>query len=77
MKAIKTDVIMRYKIILTKRILKYANEKNLTQTKLAACLFTTQARVSSLYRYKLEKYSLEKIIEFCYRLGIKIHVEVK
>ncbi len=51
--------------------------RNLTQTQVAAQLGINQPKVSALLNYKLEGFSVERLINYLVRLGHDVEIVVK
>ena len=51
--------------------------ENWTQKEAAEALGVTQPRISSLVNYEINRFAVDKLVEFCGRLGISVTVEVK
>ena len=62
---------------LTVQIYKLIKEQNLTQTKAAALLGTTQAQISALMRCRPVSVSVGRLMEFLTILGQDVEVTVK
>ena len=51
-------------------------ERKLTQRKIAEILGTDQSRVSEILNGKLEKFTIDKLLEYTHKLNSKIRVDV-
>lgn len=65
------------KALLLDEILDIAKSENYTQKDLAKVLNQKQPHVSELLRGKLERFSVEKLIDFLEKLGATVELKVK
>lgn len=55
-------------------IIAHAAVEGLTQKKLAEVLQTSQPRVSNMFNWAIEKFSLDALLRYVYTLGIQTKV---
>ena len=60
---------MKYQIC--EAIIIYRNKNNLTQRQLAESLSVDEAKVSKVLRYKIEEFTIDRLIRYAECLGIK------
>lgn len=58
-------------------ICRIVEQKRLTQTQIADLLGISQPKVSALLRYKLEGYSVERLMRFLVALGQDVEIVVR
>lgn len=68
---------LAYKAGLVGSIMRYQQEKGLTQSALAALVDIPQPRLSNLFRGKLTGITTEKLITACARLGRHVRIIVE
>jgi len=68
--------IDKIKIDLINKIIK-ARNKNDTQQILAKKLKVTQPRLSNLFQFKIEKFSIDCLVEFLVLLDLEVKIEVQ
>lgn len=54
-----------------------AHELKLSQREVAVLLQTSQPRISNLFNYQTEKFSLDTLYKYCNTLGIEVLIKTK
>jgi len=65
------------KVELAMEVNRLLRERRLTQAASASLLGILQPHVSDLVRYRLERYSVERLMEFLVRLGRDVEIRVR
>jgi len=65
------------KVELAMEVNRLLRERRLTQAASASLLGIRQPHVSDLVRYRLERYSVERLMEFLVRLGRDVEIRVR
>lgn len=65
------------KVELAMEVNRLLRESRLTQAASASLLGILQPHVSDLVRYRLERYSVERLMEFLVRLGRDVEIRVR
>ena len=65
------------KVELAMEVNRLLRERRLTQAAAANLLGIRQPHVSDLVRYRLERYSVERLMEFLVRLGRDVEIRVR
>ena len=65
------------KVELAMEVNRLLRERRLTQAASASLLGILQPHVSDLVRYRLERYSVERLMEFLVRLGRHVEIRVR
>lgn len=58
------DAITKTKFEICKQIIKYMIKNKLSQNELAAKLLISKARVSEICNYRIERYTIDKLLEY-------------
>lgn len=61
---------------LASAIKEYAQHHKMNQMDMAYLLDTAQPRISNMFNGKLEKFSIDQLMQWAYNLGIKIEFNV-
>lgn len=54
----------------------HATQKGWSQKELAVMLGTNQPRVSNMFNYQIDKFSLDTLFKYVYDLDIKVEVQL-
>ena len=65
------------KVELAMEVNRLLRERRLTQAASASLLGVLQPHVSDLVRYRLDRYSVERLMEFLVRLGRDVEIRVR
>ena len=68
---------MKLRSVVMMAIEKYANAQNETQTIIAKQLGLTQPRLNDLLKGKIDKFSLDKLVNIATKAGLSIDLTVK
>jgi predicted XRE-type DNA-binding protein len=68
---------LQTKVRLGVAICRIVEQKRLTQAQIAGLLGVSQPKVSALLRYKLEGYSVERLMRFLIALGHDVEIVVR
>ncbi len=67
-----TKVIYTFKVQLATLVIDELVSRKLVQREAAKLLHTSQPRISDLLNAKLDRFSIETLIDFCLKLGLSI-----
>lgn len=65
------------KLRLIDAIVTQMEAKGWSQKEVAVLLNTTQPRISNLFNYHLEKFSLDTLFKYVYLLDIEVNIDIK
>lgn len=66
------DAIVKTKFEICEQFIKYIYKNKITQTELASLLGISKARVSEICNYRVERYTIDKLLDYYTRINPKI-----